>query len=104
MSSSQQSADASAVARTGPLAHGMAATPGGGSRAAASKLPAPRLASGAGDLRERLELETLAHDQCASLLSLLRHVSQCLTAAFICRGDLSVSKANLDHRAWVRVH
>ena len=51
-----------AAARTEP--HGMAATQGGISSSAAPKPHARRLASGAADLRERLELETLAHEQC----------------------------------------
>ena len=67
MASGKHIAEASAAARTGPLAHGMAATWGGSSGPAAAKPHAPRFASGAADLRERLELETLAHGQCAHL-------------------------------------
>ena len=67
VSSCKHIAGASAASRTGPLAHGMAVTRGGSSGPAAAKPPAPRLASGAADLRERLELETLAHGQCAHL-------------------------------------
>ena len=75
VSSNRHTAEATAAARTAPDAHGMAATWGGRSGSAAPKPPAPRPASGAADLRERLELETLAHGQCARLTP---HVVQAL--------------------------
>ena len=71
VSSSKLTAEASAGARAAPSAHGMAAPRGGSSGSAAAKAPAPRPASGAADLRERLELETLAHGQCAHLTPIM---------------------------------